>query len=63
MNKLDVGQYDAERDLIVIEGTTYSGCFFRELGCSFPAMIGQVLRVDRKDGGVVTVTRLPEGEQ
>jgi len=50
-------------DTIIIEGTKYSEQLFRELGCSFPNMIGQVLRVDKKDNGVVTVTRLYEEEK
>jgi len=55
---LDVKPYDSLTDTIEIEGTRYSGIFFRELGCSFPAMVGQILRIDKKEDGVITVTRL-----
>uniref|UniRef100_A0A6M3L9A5 Uncharacterized protein n=1 Tax=viral metagenome TaxID=1070528 RepID=A0A6M3L9A5_9ZZZZ len=53
---LKIEQHDD--DTVTIEGTRYSEAFFRELGCSFPNMIGQVLRIDKKDNGLVTVTRL-----
>jgi len=43
---------------VTIEGTRYSEAFFRELGCNFPSMVGQILRVERKEDGVITVTRL-----
>jgi len=59
---LSVEPYDPISDTIVIEGTRYSADFFRNLGCNFPGMVGQVLRIDKKEDGVVTVTRLPELE-
>jgi hypothetical protein len=55
-NNLEVGEYDENSDTITIEGTRYSGHVFRELG--FPGMIGQVLRIDKKESGTVTATRL-----
>lgn len=57
---LNVGQYDPYTDTIVIEGTTYSGVLFRD-GFGINAMIGQVLRVDKHENGVVTVTRISGG--
>lgn len=62
MNTLALSPYDPITDTIVIEGTRYSADFFRNLGCNFPAMVGQVLRVDKKEDGVVTVTRLEKYE-
>lgn len=62
MNTLDVKPYDPVKDSIEIEGTRYSGTLFREFACSFPNMIGQILRVDKKDNGLVTVTRLEESQ-
>ena len=58
MNALQVGEYDAVHDSIVIEGTTYSGKLFRELGCNFAEMVGQTLKVVRKENGTVTVARI-----
>jgi len=43
---------------VTIEGTRYAACLFEELGCGFPSMVGQVLRVDKKEDGLVTVTHL-----
>lgn len=51
-----------EDGTVTIEGTKYTEIFFIELGCNFPEMVGQVLRVDKKEDGVVSVTRLPEYE-
>jgi len=61
---LDVKEYDPYTDTIQIEGTMYSGAFFRELGCSFPNMVGQTLRVEKKGNGLVTLARiiLPNSE-
>lgn len=42
---------------IEINGTRYPRAIFRELGCGFPELIGQILRVDKKEGGLVTATR------
>lgn len=58
---LDVRPYDQENDFIEIEGTKYSGDFFRN-GFGFRTMIGQVLRIEKHENGVVTVTRLMEFE-
>jgi hypothetical protein len=60
MSELEVGKYDPVNDTIVIEGVTYDGELFRELG--FRTMLGHVLRVESRDHGVVTVTRLREYE-
>ncbi len=57
MPKINIKQFP-EEDKTEIEGTMYSNFLFKELGCSFPDNIGQVLRVDKKEDGVVTVTRL-----
>lgn len=43
---------------VTIEGTRYAPGFFREFGCSFPKMVGQILRIDKKEDGLVTVTRI-----
>ena len=51
-------KYDPEKDHLEVEGTVYTGDFFRELGCNFPEIVGQILRVDKKESGVVTLTRL-----
>lgn len=58
---LAVGPYDPVSDTILIEGTQYSGVLFRE-GYGFNAMAGQIHRIDRRDDGVVTITRLYELE-
>ena len=58
MNELNVKQYDQITDTIEIEGTKYAGSLFRELGCSFPSMVGQVIRVEQKKEGTVTVRRI-----
>lgn len=58
---LDVGQYDPFSDTIVIEGTRYSGELFRD-GYGLSACIGQVHRVDKREDGVVTITRLHDLE-
>lgn len=50
-------------DTTTIEGTRYSNNFFREFGCGFPNMVGQVLRIDKKEDGVVIVTRLVDKEE
>jgi len=60
---LDVKPYDPIMDVIEIEGTRYSGWFFRKLGCNFPSMVGQVLKIDKKESGIITVTRLKEKEE
>lgn len=52
---LEVGQYDPVTDTIDIEGVTYSGSLFRELGVR-GFMPGTVLRIDKRDAdGVLTV--------
>lgn len=61
-NNLDVQPYNSEKDFVEIEGTRYSGDLFREFACSFPNMIGQILRIDKKENGLVTVTRLANKE-
>jgi len=61
-NKLEVKPYDPILDSIEIEGTRYSSQFFREQGCNFKSMVGQVLRIDKKENGVLTVTRLVDKE-
>jgi len=57
MPTLDVGQYDPVTDTIVIEGTRYAGALFRE-GLGIKAMVGQVFRVVKHAGDVITITRL-----
>lgn len=52
-----------DEDTITIYGTIYSRELFKEFGCSFPDMVGQVLRVDKKEDGIITLTRLPERER
>lgn len=61
MYELNVGRYDPQLDVIEIEGTKYSGEMFRGFGIN--AMVGQTLRIDRRDDGVITVTRLPFKQQ
>lgn len=56
MTPLKIEQHDDGS--VTIEGTRYAPVFFREFGCSFPEMVGQTLRVEKKEDGVVTVTRL-----
>lgn len=58
---LDVGEHDPWTDTIVIEGTRYSGGLFRD-GFGINALIGQVLRIDRRDDGCVIITRLFDKE-
>lgn len=58
---LDIGQYDPVTDSVVIEGTRYSGHLFRD-GFGIKAMIGQILRIDKHENGILTVTRLREAE-
>ena len=48
---------------VTIEGTRYAPIFFREFGCSFPKMVGQVLRIDKKDGDMLTVTIMTDYNQ
>ena len=60
---LDVKPYDPWSDTIEIEGTKYSGHIFRTLGCGFPDMIGDVIRVDKKEDGCVTVTTIYRNEE
>lgn len=55
---LNIQQHDDGS--VTIEGTRYAPEFFREFGCSFPQMVGQVLRIDKKEDGLVTVTRLTD---
>ena len=43
---------------VTIAGTHYAPDLFENLSCGFPAMVGQVLRIDKKKDGIVTVTRL-----
>lgn len=61
MYELNVGRYDQQLDVIEIEGTKYSGEMFRSFGIN--AMVGQILRIDRLDDGVITVTSLPFDKQ
>jgi hypothetical protein len=57
MNKLSV-RYDPQKDIIEIEGTKYSGGLFRQFGLKFPGNVGNVLRIDKMEDGVITVTRI-----
>jgi hypothetical protein len=54
---LDVGQYDPETDSIEIEGTRFSGDFFRG-PFSINTCIGSVWRVEKRDDGIVTSTEI-----
>ena len=60
--ELDVGEFDPMTDTITIEGTEYSGSLFRS-GFGSEAAIGQVLRIDKRTDGIVTVTRLRQFEK
>jgi hypothetical protein len=57
MHSLEV-EYDPVNDTIMIEGTRYSGDLFRELGCNFPSMVGDIIRIDEKEDGLVTITKM-----
>jgi len=57
---LDVGQYDPDTDSIVIEGTRYAGSMFRAFGLN--AWVGAVLRIEKHENGVLTVSRLYDKE-
>lgn len=57
---LDVGVFDPFQDSITIDGTIYSGNLFRSLGIN--AMIGQIIRIDKHENGLVTCTRMHELE-
>ena len=59
---LDIKPYNSGKDSIEIEGTMYSGNLFREFGCNFSSMIGQILRIDKKKNGLITITRLANKE-
>ena len=56
---LEVGIFNQLNDSITIEGTVFSGSFFRD-GLGINAMIGQILRIDKHENGVVTVTRMDD---
>lgn len=55
-----IGEFDPFSDTITIEGTRYSGAIFRE-GFGSHVPVGRVLRIDRVEGGIVTVTVLVPG--
>jgi hypothetical protein len=50
-------KYDKPRDIITIEGTRYSGNFFRTLGAHGPKL-GAVLQITRRDDGVLWLNEL-----
>jgi hypothetical protein len=50
-------KYDKPNDIITIEGTRYSGNFFRTLGAHGPK-IGAVLQITRRDDGVLWLNEL-----
>jgi len=58
MSELNISDYNPEMDTIEIEGTRYSGALFRELGCSFPTLVGQTIKIIRKENGLVTIERM-----
>jgi hypothetical protein len=58
---LDIGVFDPSTDTITIEGTLYAGALFRD-GFGGAAHSGQILRIDKRDDGVVTITRLRDLE-
>jgi len=45
---------------IEIEGTKYNLGFFKEFSCNFPSMVGQIIKVVKKENDVVTLVRLDE---
>ena len=47
-----------EDDTVSIEGTRYDNDIFRNLGCCFPAPVGHIVRIDQKEDGVITATRI-----
>jgi len=57
---LNIEPYDPDTDTVVIEGTKYAGVLFRE-GFGRLAKVGQVLRIDRMENGIVTVTKITQG--
>lgn len=58
---LDVGTYDPYTDTITIEGTRYAGVVFRD-GFGINAIVGQTIRIDKHENGVVTITKLESAE-
>lgn len=52
--------YDAARDIVAIEGIRYSGIIFREFARWAPA--GSVLRIVKREDGILTIERLWEPE-
>lgn len=52
-------EYDPHIDLATIEGVRYAGGFFRGLAI---LPVGTVVRIDKREDGVITVTRLYEYE-
>ena len=57
LQTLDVKPYDPYSDVIEIEGIKYSGCLFREFGMK--ELVGQILIIERKEDGVITIKLLP----
>lgn len=52
--------YDQRNDTVTIEGVTYAGIVFRELGKFMP--LGQLFRLVNREDGVVTIERVKETE-
>lgn len=46
-------EYDEQRDVLTVEGVQYAGELFRSFGMLPP---GTVLRIDKREDGVLTVT-------
>jgi hypothetical protein len=61
LRTLDVGEYDAYEDSIIIEGTKYSGCLFRD-ALGIKTAIGHIYRIENHEDQRVTVRRMFELE-
>jgi len=48
-------EYDNLKDIVVIEGTRFSGDYFRYFALLNPVMPGPWMRVVRSERGVVTI--------
>lgn len=53
-------QYDADTDVVTIEGIRYAGVLFRGMGGQFG--IGTIVQIVARKDGVVTMTRLKDVE-
>ena len=60
--KLKILQHP-HNDTTTINGTKYANHLFESFGVTFSSMIGQVLRIDKREDGVITITRLKDLEE